>query len=169
MTWSELVKRNEQILKEAAAEAIKSSLRTGDDFEVRIDPFGNIDIRPYINEMYILIPDDTIALYTAQSGYPDYVEDTGNGNDSVLPLLEALSEESAAVMAYLRKKYSDIDTPGTMYKNRFFEALSDMYPESYKNYRLAAIQPAVERILENTDIISIMLMAAEKADNETNA
>lgn len=169
MTWSELVKKNESFLKEAAAEAIENAFRTGEDYEVRIDPFGNIDTRPYIDEMYILIPDDTIVLYTAKSGYPDYVEDIGSGNEAVLPILESLTEESEAVMARLREKYSDIDTPGTMYKNRFFEALSDMYPESYKNYRLAAIQPAVERMLEKTDIINIMLMAAEKADNEANS
>lgn len=167
MTWSELVKRNESVLKTAAAEAIENALKTGEDFEVRIDPFGNIDTRPYIDEMYILIPDDTIILYTAKSGYPDYVEDIGSGNEAVLPLLEALPAESEAVMAHLRSKYNDIDIPGTMYKNRFFEILSDMFSESYKNYRLAAIQPAVENILENTDIISIMLTAAEKADSET--
>lgn len=167
MTWTELVKRNEQILKDTAAQAIESSLRSGDDFEVRIDPFGNADARLHIDEIYILIPDDTIVLYTAKSGYPDYVEDIGSGNDAIVPVREAMPEEYKKVMEHLREKYSDIDTPGTMYKNRFFEALSSMFPDSYKEYREAAVKPAVEKILNECDVMGEMLKAAEKADSES--
>lgn len=167
MTWTELVKRNEQILKDAAVEAIENSLKSGDDFEVRIDPFGNADSRLHVDEIYILIPDDTIVLYTAKGGYPDYVEDIGNGNDAIVPIREAMPEEYKKVMEHLREKYSDIDIPGTMYKNRFFDALSSMFPDSYKEYRTAAVKPAVERIMNECDIIGEMLKAAENADNES--
>ncbi len=172
MGWLELAKEKERELYAAACEAIESAIndRSGAPNRccgVQLFEDGRVTVAAYSDFGFPVSVHKGINLYNVRCGaYKDPVEDTGDGNEAAERVMAQLPRESKAVMRVLREKYGDGADRDGMYKNRFFEILSQMFFDEYEEYRSAAVKTAAERIVKDEAVMVEIFARAEEADLE---
>lgn len=172
MGWLELAKEKERELYEAACEAIESAIndRSGAPnrcYGVQLFEDGRVTVAVYSDFGFPVSVHKGINLYNVRCDlHKDPVEDIGDGNEAAERVMAELPRESKAVMRVLREKYGAGADRDGLYRNRFFEILSQMFFDEYEEYRSAAVKAAAKRAMKDEAVLEEIFARAEAADSK---
>lgn len=172
MGWLELAKEKERELYEAACEAIESAIndRSGAPNRccgVQLFEDGRVTVAVYSDFGFPVSVHKGINLYNVRCDlHKDPVEDIGDGNEAAERVMAELPRESKAVMRVLREKYGAGADRDGLYRNRFFEILSQMFFDEYEEYRSAAVKAAAKRAMKDEAVLEEIFARAEAADSK---
>ena len=172
MGWLGLAKEKERELYAAACEAIESAIndRSGAPnrcYGVQLFEDGRVTVAVYSDFGFPVSVHKGINLYNVRCDlHKDPVEDIGDGNEAAERVMAELPRESKAVMRVLREKYGAGADRDGLYRNRFFEILSQMFFDEYEEYRSAAVKAAAKRAMKDEAVLEEIFARAEAADSK---
>lgn len=172
MSWLELAKEKEPELMRAA---VTAAIRAMDDHEpypnkcygVQLFSDGRVSVKPYSDYGFPVFIANGINVYNVYCKFDkDYVEDIGEGDEAAEIVMRDMPVESKAVMRVFNEKYANDNRKFVFYKNRFFDILSQMFHDEYREYRSAKALEAAKRYVSEHDVMKEIFKKAEEADKE---